>query len=253
MVLNLITEGIHIFKVATFHPIGWGVNQISNKISSKNKPESGAILSEHEHPIILVHGVFHNSTAFYPLEKLLRKNSFQNIHTVEMWTSLKSISDLVEQLKSEVSGQIEKSAAHTRYSKGPLKARLVAHSLGGIIARIALQDARFAEKIDKVVFMGTPHQSGSLLPFPFPHCFRDIAIHSPAMTELREQPLPGNIRYYNLRGQLDIITPTPTTFLPHVPNLIFSGIGHAGLLSSYKVLQSVVEILESPFYDSEVH
>src|SRR5690606_17762942 len=111
------------------------------------------------------------------------------------------------------------------------RARIVAHSLGGIVVRWALRDPNFARLLDKVVFLGTPHQGG-LFALPIAWSLFDFTRNKKLLEKLRDEPLPGKIKYFNLRGSMDFVTPKKSTFLPHVPNIRFDGVGHAGLLSN---------------------
>ncbi len=238
-----------MFSVTTLHPIGWSVQKIHKKLQKKENL-SDPVLNEHENPVILVHGIFHNSTAFYQLEKSIRRANFQSTRTVELWTSINSMKAMAAQLKKEAYPTLELAKLNRKNSKNDLKLRIVSHSLGGIVARIALLDKEFAKLVDKVIFLGTPHQGSQMFNSPFPACFKEIKAGTSLIEQLKNEPLPGGIRYFNLRGELDLVTPASRTFLPSVPNLSFASVGHAGLLSNPQVIQSVVEILESPFYDS---
>jgi triacylglycerol lipase len=241
-----VLEGLNVFSVTTLFPLGWGMEKFKRL---RKRPTSSALLMEHEHPILLVHGIFHNSTAFYELEKTLRKARFPHIHSMNLWTSVNHMEDLAAQLRGEALDLLKLAEEHRHFKEQPLKLRIAAHSLGGMITRVALLDAEFAKKVDKVLFLGTPHQGASLLQFPFPRCVGELKKGSPLIQRLKSEPLARGPRYYNIRGTLDIVTPLASTFLPHVLDLKFDEVGHAGLLNDRRVLQSIVEILESPFYD----
>ena len=183
----------------------------------------------------MVHGIFHNSTAYYRLEKNLKRRGFKNIHTIEFWTSIHTVYDMRDQLIR---------ATRELSKKG--KVRIVAHSLGGMVARVALLDPEFAEMVDKVVFLGTPHQGNRFYDFSVPQCLRDLSKHSELMAKLREHPLPDGIRYWNFRGKLDVVTPARDTFLPNLSNVDFEHVGHAGLLTSTPVFHAIRAVLEIP-------
>ena len=230
-----IGETLSALRVTTVNPIGWSFEKIHLRIKAQKESESSKRL-EHVRPVILVHGIFHNGTAFYQFERSLRKKGFQHLSTIELWTSLKTIEDLATQLKRTVAEESLKDPQR--------KVNLVAHSLGGMVVRVALLDPGFANRVDKIVFLGTPHQGSAFYQFPIPPCLKDLARNSKWMTRLRNEPLPGGVRYFNLRGGTDLITPSALTFLPHVFNFTFEGIGHAGLLSQSQVVQAVGDILE---------
>jgi hypothetical protein len=128
------------------------------------------------------------------------------------------------------------------------RAQIVAHSLGGILLRRAMQDPGFVHHVSRCIFLGTPHQGLKRVPWSLPS-IRALHTRSELLLSLRQDPLAPGVDYWNLRGALDVITPLASTFLPHIPNKIYPSVGHAGLLSSSEVLSDVVEILESPVYD----
>lgn len=233
--------------MTTYHPVGWSLGWLHNRLrhQSLSKEE---LRIEHNCPVLLVHGIFHNSTAFYAIERMLKKNGFARLSTLELWTSVRTIESMTRQLKDRV----EFLAAEHERQGFEGKVRIVAHSLGGIVVRAALQDLRFARRIDKVVFLGVPHQGNKLFyRLAYPKCVKELSPHSKLMHSLKEMPLPGGIQFWNLRGTLDIVTPSKETILPHIPNLYFEGVGHAGLLSAARVLQAILAILETPLYDTE--
>ncbi len=234
-------ETLHTISVTTYHPLGWGLQRIQQRLIGEELPIKASDTLEHHPPVVLVHGIFHNATAFYRFERTLKKRGFDHVSSFELWTSLKNVQSLANRLKAQVFDSVQKASDK---AGRPLKARVIAHSLGGMVARVALLDPSFCEQVDKVIFLGTPHQGSGFYRFPLPRCLRDLSHGSHIMNRLKSEPLAGGVRYWNLRGELDIITPRNSTFLPHVPNLSFEGIGHAGLLSDPQVVQSVIDILE---------
>lgn len=244
MFWRLIAESLRTFSVTTLHPVGWGFGRLNSMLRRQCISEE-VLHIEHHCPVLFVHGIFHNSTAFYAIERNLRKNNFKNIQAIELWTSVDRIEAMADQLKARVD---EVYRAHLASGK-PGKVRIVAHSLGGVILRVALQDLDFASKIDKILFLGVPHQGNIMYRSPYPRCIRDLAPNTPLMRRIKERPLPGKIHYWNLRGTLDIVTTNKDTILPDVPNLYFDGVGHAGLLRAKRVLQAITAILETPLYD----
>ncbi|MEO5668058.1 MAG: hypothetical protein ABIR96_08365 [Bdellovibrionota bacterium] len=248
MILRLVKESLRTLSVTTYHPVGWSLGWLHNRLRHQTLSEE-ELRVEHNCPVLLVHGIFHNSSAFYAIERMLKRNGFSKLSSLELWTSVRSIDRMAHQLKARV---IELAEEHLK-SGYEGKVRIVAHSLGGIVVRTALQDLEFARFVDKVIFLGVPHQGNKFFyRLQYPKCVKDLSPHSDLMHSLKELPLPGGIQYWNLRGTLDIVTPASDTILPHIPNLYFEGVGHAGLLSASRVLQAIHAILETPLYDVDL-
>jgi len=237
-------ETLKTLAVTTFHPLGWGFERVQGQVM-RSPAELRPVSSNHELlcPVILVHGIFHNATAFYRFEKVLRREGFKRLKTINLWTTLHSVESMAEQLKREV----ERLYNETILDNPLGKVRIVAHSMGGMVTRAALLDESFAHKVDKVFFLGTPHQGTFLYELPIPAAVRDLSYRSRLLRRLKDDPLPGGVRYWNLRGGLDLVTPAASTLLPHVPNLFFENVGHAGLLSDRNVVRTVVRLLETPY------
>lgn len=240
MIFKYLGETLHTLNVTAYQPIGWGLGKVQDRVRNRIIQSPEAARLEQNCPVILVHGIFHNASAFYRLERKCRRHGFTNVNTIELWTSLQSLESMALQLHQEVERRYLKHK--NSYKQG--KVRIVAHSLGGMVTRTALRNEHFASMVDKIIFLGTPHQGSPLYEFPFPPCLKDLSSSSALMKSLKTDPLPGGIEYWNLRGRLDVVVPGKRTLLPGVPNLIFDEIGHAGLLSNPKVANCIVTLLE---------
>ncbi len=243
MLRRILGEGFHTLRVTTYHPLRWSLQHIQERVSKVLAGEIPLDANRKSSPILFVHGIFHNSTAFYKLEKEAKKLGFSSTRTLELWTTFSSFEELVERLKTEV--RLLLKSPEYMHIETPKKVHIVAHSLGGMIVRGALLDEQFSKKIEKVIFLGTPHQGNPLFKSPIPFAIKSLHENAEMMKKIKMDPLPGNIQYWNLRGGLDLITPLATTFLPDVPNLVFDGVGHAGLLSNRDVTQTVLAILDT--------
>jgi pimeloyl-ACP methyl ester carboxylesterase len=225
--------------------VGWSLGKLHERLRLQAVPKE-AIRLEKACPIVLVHGILHNATAFFTIERRLRAKGFNNLETVNLWTTLHSIDAMAADLKTRVNAVSERHREQNECGK----VRVIAHSLGGMVVRRALLDPDFASKVDKVIFLGTPHQGNFFYRIKFPRAVKELAPHSPLIRRFKEEPLPAGVQFWNIRGTLDLVTPGHDTFLPHVPNLIFDGVGHAGLLSARRVFQAMLAILETPLYDN---
>src|SRR5262249_35447524 len=140
-------------SVTTYHPVGWGLHKIRKKFKNSSPPPFETDGLARHLPVLFVHGILHNATAFFAFEKKLHSRGFAQLETIEFWTSLQGIAELASRLKTAVKNCVQKNAPFD----GP-SVRIVAHSLGGMIVRVALLDAEFAKHISKIIFLGTPHQ-----------------------------------------------------------------------------------------------
>jgi hypothetical protein len=236
---SVVYETLRTLRVGAYFPLGWSLQKLQTRVAS---PSQKSML--HKKPLILVHGAFHNRSAFFELQQKLFQKGFSQVQGLELLTTVYSVDSLAEKLKDDVRTLV---ARNESLCEDP-RAQLVAHSLGGIIVRRALQDPNFVHHVCRVIFLGTPHQGLKRIPWSFPS-IRSLHAESQLLKSLREDPLAPGLSFWNLRGGLDVVTPLSSTFLPNVFNRTYRSVGHAGLLSSQEVLSDVVEILESPVYD----
>lgn len=234
-------EVFSTLRVTTYHPMGWSWQYFKKQVEARLKSQKAEALNlQLSCPILLIHGISHNSTAFYKFEKTARKQGFQNLRTLEMLTTLKSIEQMGDELIKEVIREYTK----LRETSPAGKIRLMAHSLGGMIVRAALLQQDLSPYVDRIIFLGVPHQGNFFYNFPVLKSLQDLHSNSVLMKKIKETPLPGNIEYWNFRGKLDVVTPARDTYLPTVPNLSFENVGHAGLLADKRVIETALSIFQ---------
>lgn len=105
-------------------------------------------------PILLVHGLFHNSSAWLVMKKRLRKAGYDNLHTYQYNSFTGKFSHAVDGLQRRMDSLLQNSPSG--------KIVLVGHSLGGLVVRTAVGNPRFWGKIAGIVALGTPHGGSDL-------------------------------------------------------------------------------------------
>lgn len=77
----------------------------------------------HRRPILLIHGIFHNKSAFFYLKQKLALKGWHHFRELDLLTSVYGISRLAERVKTEVERLREE------YETDQID--IVAHSMGG--------------------------------------------------------------------------------------------------------------------------
>ena len=111
-----------------------------------------------QRPVLLVHGVLVNDGVWLSLRRFLASNGGTAIYTINYGPPLADIESFAEQLYAKIE--------EVRAATGAERVVLLAHSMGGLVARAYLR-RHGGERVAKLITIGTPHH-GSILSFTFP-------------------------------------------------------------------------------------
>ncbi|CAO5251763.1 triacylglycerol lipase [Frankia sp. AgKG'84/4] len=192
-------------------------------------------------PVLLVHGLVDNRSVFARLRYHLRRCGFQRVEPVELplWTL--TVQDGARLLADAVAAA---AGEHGHVS-------IVAHSLGGLVARYHVQRMGGDAQVDLLVTLATPHRGARLaelmprsLPYPL---LSQLRPGSPLLTELAE-PAPGcRTRFVAVGGALDTVVRPAQAALRHpdlaAENVTMPGVGHHSLAFSGAAARLVVGCL----------
>jgi triacylglycerol esterase/lipase EstA (alpha/beta hydrolase family) len=106
--------------------------------------------------IVFVHGIAGHRGNFLPMQKYF--NLMGRKRTVSIgFPNNNSIEEMAEYLRKTITQLVKENNLPKKDS-----IEIVTHSMGGIVARYALQDSSFAAKVSTLVTLGTPHQGTHL-------------------------------------------------------------------------------------------
>ncbi|MGO1165615.1 MAG: lipase family alpha/beta hydrolase [Janibacter sp.] len=133
-------------------------------------------------PILLLHGLADNHSIFALLRRGLLRRGFSRVFAMNYSVRTKDVRTAAVQLAEEVEAIVEET--------GHERIHVVAHSLGGVVARYYVTRLGGDERIHTLVTLGAPH-TGTLLAHAVPSALtRQLRPGSPLMHELN-QPSPG--------------------------------------------------------------
>lgn len=133
-------------------------------------------------PILLLHGLADNHSIFALLRRGLLRRGFSQVFAMNYSVRTKDVRTAAVQLAEE----IEKIVEETGYER----IHIVAHSLGGVIARYYVTRLAGDERVHTLATLGAPH-TGTLMAHVAPTPIgRQLRPGSPLMDELN-QPAPG--------------------------------------------------------------
>lgn len=181
--------------------------------------------------IVLVHGYLANRSTLLPLALYLR------------WRGCRQILAFNYQSSEGIERGALELRDYLRHHVRGGRIDLVCHSLGGLVARVYLQELGGARRVDRCVTLGTPHLG----------TYNSYWIPSRVCTELRPDSAllarlsssasaADSIRFLSVVAGSDSLV-IPRVFARHQHDVHVPDLGHLGLLFSPRVFRLVADCL----------
>jgi len=191
-----------------------------------------------ETPVLLLHGLFINRAGWFWFKWALRRRGFRNLVTINL-SSFHNEETLTE--------QVAKRVDELRHSLDIERVHLVGHSMGGVIARNYLQLRGGESKVDRCVFLGTPHAGSKLSPFALSPLSNALVPNSEFLIRLAAAAPPQQAKLFNIYSSKDnMVVPASSAHLAWLDNIVLDRIGHTGLLYRRKAIEAVATALGTP-------
>ncbi|MFI9007309.1 esterase/lipase family protein [Actinosynnema sp. NPDC053489] len=200
-------------------------------------------------PIVLVHGIGDNRSAFAVLSGALRRRGFGVVHAVN-YSVLTALTGDVRRSAALLGEHVERICAET----GSDRVHVVGHSLGGLIARYYVQRLGGDARVRTLVTLGTPHRgtlTAHLLSTPLT---RQLRPGSDLLAELAEPSATCRTRFVVVWSELDqVVVPQRNARLEH-PGLVVEehrirDSGHLSLPVDSRALHLIVSAVTRPSGD----
>ncbi len=197
------------------------------KIEKASKP-----FSKNQPPILLLHGYMMRGWVLIYIKKRLEKDGWDQVYMWNYMPPFKNIPYYAEQLKEKVDDILEKT--------GHEKIILIAHSMGGLLARYYIDFLNGKSYVEKLITLGTPHNGTQLWSFTYSSCGIDMRPGSDFLKNLK--PIPSKIKVLSIYSSFDeIVLPYQSSILKweNVKNKEFDDLGHMRLIFSPKVYEEI--------------
>ncbi len=214
-------EFLALAAATLLHPFGW--------IRSKHRTprEAG------QRTIVLIHGYLANASCFTALRAYLRLMGHTAILSFEYRPG-----DSVE------AAAIGLKCFLKRHVRGG-RIDLVCHSLGGLVARSYLSDLGGARRVDRCIMLGTPLRGTYNAYWLGGRAGRDLRPGSRLLKRLRHLSVAARrVQFTSIVAASDNIV-IPRVFAATRDTVVVPGLGHTGLLFSYRVFRVIAERLAS--------
>jgi triacylglycerol lipase len=194
-------------------------------------------------PVVFVHGLYHNHTAWYFYLRWFRRWGWQHLAAVNLRGKFRSIEEYALTLGNQVERVLERS--------GGEQVDLVGHSMGGLVIRAYLAGNAQEARVRRVVTLGTPHAGSKLAVFAPGLAAREMVPGSPFLEALNGSglQLPPQGRFYTIYSILDnMVLPNESARIDGegIVSRETVPINHVGLLFSQRTALLVRECLEEP-------
>lgn len=185
-----------------------------------------------DRPVILVHGWFHNRTGFLVMKRRLKALGRQHVYAVDLPTGRMGVQRLADVLADKVE-QIRKIT-------GAKHVDVVAHSLGGLVARWWMHHGGGEEKVKHLVTLGAPNQGTALAAFLPIGSGRAINPGSWTIAALAVPP-PAGVKVTVVWSEMDyLILPLESAaWHKEEGHVRLKYVGHLSLLFSREVFREV--------------
>jgi triacylglycerol lipase len=190
----------------------------------------------HGRPVVLLHGYAMNRTNWLWLGPKLAKMGVGPLYGAGYW-SLDPVAVSAQRLKNFVE--------RLRARLGVSRVDVVAHSLGGLIARYYIEHLGGAQAVAKLVTIATPHRGTRMAVAAVGYAARDLAHDSALIAELATVRRPHDVPYVSVWSTCDnLVVPAESAKIaPSGEDVVFDDLGHLGLLVSPRVAEVVAQKL----------
>lgn len=194
-------------------------------------------------PIILLHGWFHNRSAFVVMRRALKRYGFRSIDTMNYNVIGNDVEELARQLAEHVDEILERTEA--------THVHLIGHSLGGLVARTYIQLYGGDEKVHTCVTLGTPHRGTHAAWIGRGKAMRELRPNSHLIRTLSESARAMPVRFVSFYSNLDsLVLPVTNAKITEpvlrATNIMVKDLGHLSLLISRPLIRSIGDILANP-------
>ncbi len=188
-------------------------------------------------PILLVHGYFSNRGMWVSMRRRLTAAGLGPVYTVTLEPLMGTMDEMVPVLAKRVEEILRET--------GKDRLAIVAHSMGGLVARAYLV-GEGRGRIIRLVTLGSPHHGTVNARFGLGSCTTQMRLGSHWLESLddreaAEKNKPPTLSIYTLDD--DIVYPPETSCLYWAENVVLSEVGHVGLLFSKPVAERVIAAL----------
>ena len=177
------------------HPLGWGM-----KLTHSKQPADPA-----KPPLLFIHGIYDNPSTWTYLRPKLEQHGYRTTNFA-YHSFFIPLDDIVKNFDAAICEMETRHPGH--------KPVLVAHSLGGIIARLWLLDPHNEDRIKGLITVATPHSGSRLAAMAPGKLIKQIAPHADVIAQLHKESTPPRVPCVSLCSNTDEAVLPAASLLP---------------------------------------
>ncbi len=190
--------------------------------------------------LVFVHGLAANRGGFLPMRTYLRLQGYRRQIAFDYRAS-GSVEGLALELKRTIDGAV-----------GGGRIDLIAHSMGGLIARFYVQQLGGARRVDRLITLATPHRGTHAANFVPTSLVRQLLPDGPFIRHLNALPAPPGVASTSIVAGRDLlIQPVDSARCPYGESLRFDHAGHLELLFHREVFSEIAARLREATPDRD--
>jgi triacylglycerol lipase len=190
-------------------------------------------------PIILVHGLYHNASAWILYRMWLKRAGFGNTYAINYSSLRCTFRQAVEQLNASIEEVARLHPGH--------RVVLIGHSLGGLLSRLCVERENQAEKTAAIITLGTPHHGSKLAVLGPGRLAGSIIYQGPLFREIERDAPPCSVPGLSLYSAVDnMVLPNDALQIdrPGWTRELVSPISHVSMLFHRATAMRVIEFIK---------
>jgi len=185
--------------------------------------------------LVFVHGLGANRSGFLPMRGYLRALGYSR-QLAFNYRSSGSIEKVAVGLKRALEDHVQGG-----------RIDVIAHSMGGLVARAYIQQLGGERRVDRLVTLGTPHHGTHAANFIPSGLVRQLLPGSRFLERLNRLPPPRRVRTTSIVAGRDLLVqPVESAHCPFGETIRFDDLGHVELLFRPQVYAAVAAELAQP-------
>lgn len=186
-------------------------------------------------PLVFVHGLGGSSGDFLPMALFLRAHGRKRSYRVH-FAAERSLYERADDLVTYIGEVLD--------ANGAAQVDVVAHSLGGVIARLAIARGGLEAHVRSLTTLGTPHAGTYPARYGATAMVKNLRPGSPAVTELEAHGWPAGVRGATCWSANDVfILPPESAAVEGTEQIDLSPFTHYSYLLSPRSWATVARIL----------